>query len=154
MWVETFSDAGGINSLASIYQGYAKKRYYDIAARSIEMEGDYQRWRGKFTARQVRKEGKSFASRQRAAMASQGIDTGSGSSLDVLANTASKVELDALMAESEGIFGESRARTQAMLTKMQGRREFSQGLFTGMSKFDYRWISGAGWKNRDWKTRG
>lgn len=138
MWLKSFSQAGGISALANIYQGYSEKRMYDISARSLETEGDYQKWRGEFIGKRIRKAGKSFQASQRAAMASQGIDPNTGSSLDVLASTASDIELDALIAEHEGKLSESRERTQATLYRMAGRRAFTQGLFTGLSKFDWR----------------
>jgi hypothetical protein len=146
-----YSGGGWFSALSSIYQGWSEKQYSDLAARFLDMEADYQAWRGKFTAKQVRKKGKSFAASQRAAMARQGIDTGSGSALDVAADTASKVELDALMAETEGMFAESKARTQALLYRLQGKQAFTQGLLTGLSKWNWQNRSNS-WGRSNWRS--
>jgi len=150
----------GSQAAGSIYGGYAAKSAYDDSAALLDIEADYQRDRGQFIAGRIRKKGKRLTSSQRAAMASQGMDPNTGSALDVLADAAGEVELDALLAEHEGAIGAWQARTQAGQYRSSGAMAVGKGymsavgqmpkLLTGISKWS--------WQNRikanDWDVLG
>lgn len=85
-----------LQSNAQSAQGNYQKTLYDTNARLATLQGEDAIIRGDKSANQLKTQGKQLIGSQRAALAAQGIDIGSGSALDVQTDTAALIAEDAM----------------------------------------------------------
>ncbi len=133
----------GLQFLSNITAGTSARQAARFNARVSEnnaelsrrLAGDARR-RGRIEEQRTRLEAARVKGRQAAALAAQGVDTSSGSPLQVLGDTASQGALDALQiranAEREAfqhMLRRSDFTNEASLSRSQGDRALTQGIF-------------------------
>jgi len=160
-----------MGAATQVMQSRAQQKAYERSAKANELEAEYARKKAAWEAERIRKAGERLRSRQRAALASQGIDPNSGSSLYLLADTAGEIELDALLAEYEGSleawrFGikADEDRAAGRFARYAGYSSAANKIITGASKFDWKALNSSGGstssgmasynKSLDWDTLG
>lgn len=119
-------------------QARASKAQGEIAARQAEIQAEDALKRGEESARQAKQQTKQLIGKQRAAQAAQGIDVGSGTALDIQAETAefgaideSRIRLNAYR-EAWGFKTEANtSRTAGRLGALSAKQEARSSLLTG-----------------------
>ena len=165
-WTENVDFVGLSNILSpilkgvgSIYQGSVGGKGYSVEAAALRKEAEYRRMVGSYKANLVREQGKEFQSSQLAIAGTQGVQL-SGSPLQVLADTAYKVERNALLTkvagETEAGSLEAEAKAYERIAKIKKRRGWLKSLvelpnvFTGLSKWNWSNRSDSNKYEIDW----
>lgn len=126
---------GKITREANEYQAQIDNNNAQIAQRNAS----YERQQGIEDARKIRIQSMQKMSAQKSAMASNGIDIYQGTPVDLLADTASMGELDALTSmynserramnyEQQG----SDFSNQAIMSNLAGKNAFKSGIISGL----------------------
>jgi hypothetical protein len=127
----------GLNMASGFLKGRAEQQAAEMNAQTAEQNAGIADQaaadaiaRGEFQEGRIKLAGSSFASKQKVALASSGVDAQSGSAVDALSNTAGLSALDALMARSN-------ATREAWGYKVQGaqfRRQAAVARATGKAQ--------------------
>ena len=147
-----------LKGAGSVYQGYAGARGYSVEADALRKEAAYRRQAGAYKAGLVREQGREIEGTQKVVALAQGAQL-EGSPLKVLANTAYKVERNALLTElageTEARALEGEASTYERVAKLKKGGAWLKAL-TGLSKWD--WKNKTNYKKRisqyDWDVTG
>lgn len=99
----------------------------DFNARMMNLQAVDAERRGEITARQVESKGRQTIGAQRAALAAQGVDVGTGSAADVQAETAFITSTDASTVRANSWREAWGLRTQASDTEFQGKMKEQEG---------------------------
>jgi hypothetical protein len=150
---------------SSIYGARAGGGAFETHSKSLRAEAGFARTAAKYRAKLIREQGDEFQSTQTVIAGGQGV-TMEGSTLDVLADTAYKVERNALMEELKGdlkakaleLEGSSYDRLSKMRKGgawLKAAEDFSE-VFSGLSK--WHWTKNPEYKklikNYDWDVTG
>lgn len=135
----TSSLAGGIQeSRAAKSQARVAETQGALAAEFAEIQAQDALKRGKEDARQASRQTKQLIGKQRAIQAAQGIDVGSGTALDIQAETAEFGEIDEsrirmnAYREAWGFKSEATAsRSQGRLSSIGLKQQARSSLLTG-----------------------
>lgn len=133
----------GLQAFGSVQAGTSARQSARFNASVAENNAELSRRlaedarrRGRIEEQRNRLQAARLKGRQAAALGAQGLDTSSGSPLDVLGDTAALGELDALQiranAEREAFqhsLRQSDFLNQASLSRARGDQAFTQGLF-------------------------
>jgi len=112
--------AAGMGALQSLQAGKDAKAWSEYNAAVLEREAEMARQNAALEAEQQRKAGERMKGAQRAAFAKAGVDVGSGSPLDVLAETAAETELAVSTIKWAGEQQARRAISAAEASRMKG----------------------------------
>lgn len=149
----------GLGVMQNLQAGKDAKAWSEYNAEVLKREAETARQNASLEAEQQRKAGERLKGAQRAAFAKAGVDIGSGSPLDVLAETAAETELAVSTIKWAGEQQARRALSAAEATRLKGdaaRRASYWGagttLLSGASKLagmgaKYRNTYGGGGKN-------
>lgn len=131
---DSLDEASYSSSMLGVNASLARKQAEDAVSR-----GESSAMRAKVAAR-------SMVGSQRAALAAQGIDIGSGSALDVQTNTAALAEIDIMTIRNNAAreawgFNVQAADygAKASLTKMAGKNKARTTLLTGGATALHLW---------------
>lgn len=126
--------AGAVTAAgASIYSGVAQNKLAKSQAAADMEQGRAEMLASSERAARIRMQGQKFLSEQRVAQAAGGVETASGSALEVGTADAAEIELDAL---TEIYGGQNRRRAlnqQAANTRAAGRNAQTAGFIRGAS---------------------
>jgi len=123
------SMVGAIGSAqAQAKQGKAQEQWYQYNASVAERDAESARQSAEYEAALKRKEGEKLLGRQRALFGKAGV-TFEGSPLMLMEQTASDIEMDALMIERGGKLTEQRYQSEATLSRMQGTAAQKAGYY-------------------------
>lgn len=126
--------AAEIGAAASaIYGGVAANDQAKQAARQTEYEGKAEADAANARATRIRAQGARFLAEQRSRIGAGGIESGSGSALDVGAFDAGQVELDALTQVFGGTSAHMAAMNRAKMQRAGGRAALIGGTIGGVS---------------------
>lgn len=125
--------AAVVSAVASAEQAHSEKQIAKFNARQAERDAAAAEAEAKQEATRIRREGRSLAGRQIAQAASSGLGL-SGSVLDILADDATNVELQALDVEREGQIAGIQGREQADIYKYTGQAQSTNTILTGISR--------------------
>ena len=158
-----FSAVGAVMSYQSEKAaGRAKQQQYEYQAQVNENNKKVAEWqsqdaiaRGDIAEKQHRQKVSQLKGRQMAVLAASGVEIGSGSTLDILGDTAYLGELDALTIRSnaereayEYRVDASNMQSQAQINRMSGQNSLIAGRTKGMTSL----LSGAGSVADKWYT--
>ena len=115
---------GSAAARAAESQGDFSRRQADENARLQELQADEIEKQGQQEASLFRRKARGLIGKQRAALAAQGIDVGTGTAADIQAETAEIAEQDASQIRINAIRQAFGVRTAAINTRSQG--EFDQ----------------------------
>jgi hypothetical protein len=135
-------------AVSATYAAYAQREQAKWAVKVAERDAKAAEnaqtdavLRGQVEEMNVRRRGWQVAGAQRAAVAASGIDLGTGSSLEVLSDTAMLTELDALTARNNAQrealgYKDQRmaADLEGWLAKMRGKQQTFGTLLTGAAQ--------------------
>lgn len=116
-----------VSAVSQISSGYAQRDALDYNARVAEMHAAAAEQSAALEEETTRKRVSRVQGTVRARAAAAGLDIGEGSPLDVLAENAAEGELEALTARYSGAVEASRARSQANLSRYQGKQAVMGG---------------------------
>lgn len=120
----------GVLLLASaamaVYSGYQAKQTADYNAEVLEQESKYAQDKAAYDEELHRERVRKLLSSQRAAYGKSGVDS-TGSPLLTMEDTVKKSELDALAIRHGGSMEASRLKSQAAMSKEEGKQARTQG---------------------------
>lgn len=102
-------------------QGEYQKSMYDENAAFSTLAAEDAIRRGDKDAAQLKNQGKQTIGAQRAALAAQGVDVGSGSALDIQVDTAYQVQLDSMKIKNNAWREAWGYKTEALNASTAGR---------------------------------
>lgn len=105
-----------------------QRRAGNANARAAEEAAERERERTRLRLERLRKEGQRIRGEQMVQFAASGV-TG-GSALDIMADTASEIALDAQLIEAGGDLSETYYRNVASQSRREGRGAFTGGLLS------------------------
>ncbi len=117
-----------VDSVGAARQGSAERDAAEFQARVLEQDAERQKKTSADEAIRLRRRGSQLSARQRAALAGAGVAQ-SGTPLLVLADTAAETERQANLALAGGDTAAARARQEAALQRLRGRRRRESSLF-------------------------
>ena len=121
--------AGTVVSVVSqIEQGESQKKWSEYNAAVAERDAVAAQQSAEYDASQKRKETAKLIGRQRALYGKAGV-TFEGSPLELMEETASQGELDALMIEREGKLKAGNYQSEAALSRMKGSSAQKAGYY-------------------------
>lgn len=130
----------GVSAYSSIKSGEASARAAEYRAKQAERQATDATQRAAVEEQNQRRKTSQLEGRQRALMAAGNVDTGSGSPLTILADTAQFGELDAQTIRANGV-RESRYYTEeAKLSRMGGQEAQNAGFLNAFGAV----VQGAG----------
>lgn len=154
----------GVSAVAGLYgsytqaqaakqQGKYEQSVYESNARMAELEAEEATSRGNREANRVRAKGRAVRGSQRAALAGQGVDVGTGTAADLQLETDTLSEMDALTVQNnawreawgyraeasnlryQGRFARLGAKTQARNTLLTGGVRFADDVVRGVDRY-------------------
>lgn len=111
-------------SSAAKSQGEFQKQQAEQNARLAELQAKEAEQAGEKEAQQHRKKVRAMIGSQKAGLAAQGIDIGSGSALELFGETAEMGEMDAATIRKNSYRQAFGLRQQASMTRSQGRFDY------------------------------
>lgn len=138
--------AGVLISAFSVYQqGQYQKAVGKYNAEMARREGEIQKARGDIELRQHREKLKRLKGSQKVAFLKSGVQLGSGSALEVLADTEAQAALDEEIIKyntKAGIWGKEAEAGLSLMSARQGEVAGTLGagstILKGASKWDFR----------------
>jgi hypothetical protein len=135
----------GLNMVGGFLKGRAEQQAAEANAQTAEQNAGFADQaaadaiaRGGIREGQIKLAGSSFASRQKVALASSGVDVQAGSAVDAVANTAGLSALDALTARSNATreawgfkVQASQYRRQAQVIRATGKAQAEGAILGG-----------------------
>lgn len=119
--------AAGVSAIGSIHQGQSQAAAARFNAQVSEQNAQIVRQQAAEEESRARREGRRLLGRQRAAIGASGIQV-EGSPLDVLADTAAELELDALTVRHRGLLEALGLTQQASLDRARARSARTAGF--------------------------
>lgn len=127
----------GIGAAASLLGGFAQassdRKVAEFNARQAEREGAAAEAEAKEEATRIRREGRRLRGRQVSQAAASGLGL-SGSVLDILADDAMEIELQALDVLRQGELGKQRGTEEAAISRSTGRSRATSSILGGISR--------------------
>lgn len=120
---------GGATSAAGqVASGISGRSAGRYNARVLLAQASQERVRGRFEERAIRASGEQVAGAQRAALAAQGVDIGSGTALELQQQTAELSERDALQARLNAALSVWGLKSQAKQERYRGELAYRAGI--------------------------
>lgn len=129
--LQAFSGAMQANS--QVQSGKAQQQIHNFNASQLIKDAENQRIDAQSNALRIRREGKSLKGTQRALYAHQGVLTSEGSPLEVMAESAAQVEIEALNVERNAQIISMKRETEAAIQVAQGQDARSAGKRAGIA---------------------
>ena len=111
----------GMSAIGTLQAADARGKAADYEARISEEQAAQTQAAATEQARMVRKSGRAITGTQAALYSAAGVQSGTGTPLEIMANTAKEVELDALKTVYAGNVEAANLRRQAVLTRYGAR---------------------------------
>ena len=122
---------GAVLAIAGgVVGGIAQKKSADAQASAVKAEGKQQLRESYAEAAAIRRRGKLLQSQARTGIAKAGV-LAEGSPLELLAQNAAEIEVDALLSQTYGINAERQANAQAKALKSQGKWALYSSILGG-----------------------
>jgi hypothetical protein len=120
--------ATGLQTFGTLQQGLSQASAFKYNAALAEEAAQAARESAYFDVERTRKEARTFESAQRAAFAAGGVAATSGSAREILRETATESELEAMMIKLEGEREAGQLESEADLLRRQARQAKISGF--------------------------
>lgn len=149
---------GGMTALNQVQQGRTARKQADMQARVSEFQAGIEQANALKTAEIIRRAGRSQVGQATAAFAGAGVKVGEGSAGEVERQINLDVEHDAFQALLEGGRRASGLRTEAAMTRAQGRMAQTAGIVNAVGSVlstGYGALKASGWRSNGpgWATQ-
>lgn len=134
-----FSAGIGMSAMGEKQKGEAQAAWLKYDSALAKREAEITEKKTSYEVASLRRQGEKFKAEQRATVGASGVRL-EGSPLEVLAETASEIERDALMTRYAGKVEEKKYMAQSALLKTQGKYAKKAGNLSALTTL----ISGAG----------
>jgi hypothetical protein len=128
-WLAVFAAVQAVGSLA---RGAAEAEAQRANAQVALADAAAAREAAEFEAAQVTRSGERLLARQRAIYGASGIDPGTGSPLEVAADTAAEIALDVAAIRYGGAVKSAREETRAKLHQRAAKDALASGVFDAL----------------------
>lgn len=125
----------GLSLIGSVSAGEAAASSASDQASIKDEQAAAERQRTLLAVRRMRSESSRLAGQRRAAFAASGVETNTGTPLQVQQEAAADAEFEALLTEAQGERGARRLEQEAAALKKRGRKAFGAGLLKGGGSF-------------------